>query len=109
MRRQFRVRKKVRGDAERPRLCVSRTLKHFSCQLIDDAAGKTLASASTKDKSAGITNGGNCEAAQKIGALIAEKAKSVGVTNVCLDRGSCKYHGRIAAFADAAREAGLSF
>ena len=106
-RRKFRVRNKLRGDAQRPRLSVNRTLKHFSCQLIDDVSGRTLASASTRDKSIG--GGSNCEAAGKVGASIAEKAKAAGVTQVCLDRGSCKYHGRVAAFADAARAAGLQF
>lgn len=106
-RRRFRVRNKVRGTAERPRLCVQRTLKNFSCQLIDDEAGHTLASASTFEKSFGGGSGGNVEAASKVGSAIAEKAKAVGVTQVRLDRGSCRYHGRVAAFADAAREAGL--
>lgn len=105
-RRQFRVRKKVRGTAECPRLCVDRTLKHFSCQVIDDVAGKTLFSASTTAKGFG-KYGGNCEAAAAIGKLIGEKAKAAGVVRACLDRGSSKYHGRVAAFADAAREAGL--
>jgi large subunit ribosomal protein L18 len=105
-RRQYRVRKKVRGTAECPRLCVSRTLKHFSCQVIDDVAGRTLFSASTTSKGFG-KYGGNCEAAAEIGKQIGEKAKSAGVTRACLDRGKAKYHGRLAAFADAAREAGL--
>ena len=104
-RRSYRVRNKLRGDATRPRLCVKRTLKHFSCQLIDDEAGKTLAAAST----VGQSNGGNCEAAAKVGSAIAEKAKAAGVTTVRLDRGTCRYHGRVAAFADAAREGGLEF
>jgi large subunit ribosomal protein L18 len=108
-RRQFRVRNKVRGNAARPRLCVNRTLKHFSCQLIDDEAGKTLASASTKDKDYGGAAGGNCDAAAQVGKAIAEKAQAAGVKQVRLDRGTCKYHGRVAAFADAAREAGLEF
>jgi large subunit ribosomal protein L18 len=106
-RRKFRVRKVVRGTAERPRLSVSRSLKHFAVQAIDDEAGRTLFSASTKDKSFGDGHGSNCEAAKKVGAAIAERAKSAGVKMVCLDRGSCKYHGRVAAFADAVREAGI--
>ena len=106
IRRRFRVRNKVRGNAEQPRLCVQRTLKHFSCQLIDDEAGKTLASASTHALGG---EGGNCEAAGKVGKAIAEKAQAAGVSKVRLDRGSCKYHGRVAAFADAAREGGLQF
>ncbi len=105
-RRRFRVRTKVRGTAQRPRLCVQRSLRHFSCQLIDDEAGLTLASASTHEKSA-AGSGGNSEAAAKVGKAIAEKAIAAGVKQVRLDRGSCKYHGRVAAFADAAREAGL--
>lgn len=105
-RRQFRVRKKIRGTAECPRLCVNRTLKHFSCQAIDDVAGKTLFSASTTAK--GFDHyGGNCSAASAIGKMIGEKATAAGITRACLDRGSCKYHGRVAAFADAARAAGL--
>lgn len=104
-RRTFRVRKKVRGDGARPRLCVNRTLKHFYCQLIDDESGKTLASASTKN--AGVETGGGCDAAKKVGELIAEKANSAGIKAVRLDRGSCKYHGRVAAFADAVRAGGI--
>jgi len=107
MRRAFRVRNKVRGTAERPRLSVQRTLKHFSCQLIDDEAGRTLASASTIDKALGGGNGANCESAAKVGKLLAERALAVGVTKVKIDRGHCRYHGRVAAFADAARAAGL--
>lgn len=105
-RRQFRVRKKIRGTAACPRLCVDRTLKHFSVQVIDDESGRTLFSASTKAKDFG-KYGGNCDAAAAIGKLIGEKAKAAGVSQACLDRGSSKYHGRVAAFADAAREAGL--
>lgn len=108
-RRRFRVRNKVRGTAQRPRLCVQRTLKHFACQLIDDEAGRTVASASTRDGATGVSYGSNCEAAQKVGKLIAEKAQAVGVKQVCFDRGACRYHGRLAAFADAAREGGLEF
>ena len=108
-RRRFRVRNKVRGTAERPRLCVNRTLKHFSCQLIDDEAGRTITCASTRDASLGIGNGGGCVAAAKVGQAIAEKAVAAGVKQVRLDRGTCKYHGRVAAFAEAARENGLEF
>ena len=106
-RRQFRVRNKVRGTAERPRLCVQRTLKHFACQAIDDEAGRTLFSASTFGKEFG-KYGGNCEAASEVGKLIAEKAKAAGVTQACLDRGKSKYHGRVAAFADAVRSGGIN-
>jgi large subunit ribosomal protein L18 len=108
-RRTFRVRNKLRGSADRPRLSVHRTLKHISCQLIDDEQGLTVASASTKDKSLNVANGGNCEAAAAIGKAIAERAQAAGVKAVRLDRGACKYHGRVAAFADAAREGGLEF
>jgi len=110
-RRRFRVRKRVRGTAERPRLSVSRSHRHIAVQLIDDIAGKTLASASTLDKSLASTvkYGGNTEAATAIGKAIAERAKAAGIEDVCFDRGSYKYHGRVAALADAAREAGLKF
>jgi large subunit ribosomal protein L18 len=106
-RRKFRVRNKLRGDAQRQRLSVQRTLKHFSCQLIDDERGVTLASASTLDKSLGASNGSNCEGASLVGKAIAERAQAAGIKAVRLDRGACKYHGRVAAFATAAREAGL--
>ncbi len=109
-RRTYRVRTKVRGTSVRPRLCIQRTLSHFSCQLIDDELGRTIASASTLDKAlGGGANASNCEAAAKVGKLIAERALAASVTQVTLDRGHCKYHGRVAAFADAAREAGLQF
>ena len=109
LRRSRHVRNKVRGTAERPRLSVNRSLKHFSCQLIDDLSGKTLASVSTRDKAVrdSVTIAGNCDAAAKIGKLIAEKSAQVGVTMVRLDRGYAKYHGRVKAFAEAAREGGL--
>lgn len=107
-RRRFRVRAKVRGTAERPRLSIQRSLRHFSVQLIDDQRGHTLAAASTLEKSV-VGYGGNSDAAAKIGKLIAEKAMGLGIKQACLDRGACKYHGRVAAFATAAREAGLEF
>lgn len=107
-RRRFRVRTKIRGTAERPRLSIQRSLRHFSVQLIDDTSGRTLASASTQQGTE-VGYGGNSDAAAKIGKLIAEKAQGLGIQQVCLDRGACKYHGRVAAFADAAREAGLQF
>ena len=111
LRRKYRVRKAVRGTAERPRLCVQRTLKHMGCQLIDDDAGKTLFSASTRDKSVRdqIKSGDNCEAAAAVGKILAQRAVQAGVTQVCFDRGASKYHGRVAALANAAREAGLQF
>jgi len=111
IRRTFRVRKRVQGTPERPRLCVSRSHRNISAQIIDDLAGKTLASASTADKnlSKSVKYGGNSEAAQAVGKAIAELATKAGVTEVCFDRGGSKYHGRVAALADAAREAGLKF
>ncbi len=108
-RRRHHVRNVLRGSATRPRLCVQRSLKHFAAQLIDDESGRTLASASTRDKTLrdSIGFGGNCEAAAKIGKAIAEKAEAAGVKEVKLDRGHNKYHGRVKAFADAARDSGL--
>jgi large subunit ribosomal protein L18 len=105
------VRKRVRGSAERPRLSIRRSLQNFSCQVIDDTAGKTLVSVTSRDKDlrSQIGYGGNCEAAKKLGKILAERAIQAGIKQVCFDRGSCKYHGRVAAFADAAREAGLEF
>ena len=111
VRRRYRVRKRLQGTAERPRLSVSRSHRNISVQLIDDIAGKTLASASTADKdlAKSVKYGGNAEAAQAVGKVIAERASQAGITQVCFDRGMCKYHGRVAALADAAREGGLSF
>ena len=108
-RRTNRVRKTIRGTADRPRLSVHRTNKHIYCQLIDDDLGKTLCSASTRDRdlAAKIGNGGNCDAAATVGKLLAEKASAAGIKAVKLDRGHNKYHGRVKAFAEAAREAGL--
>ncbi len=110
-RRAYRVRKKVRGNAERPRLCINRSLTNIGCQVIDDAQGVTLVSATTRDKDlrSQFKYGGNCEAAKALGKIVAERAIAKGIKTVCFDRGSCKYHGRVAAFADAAREAGLEF
>jgi large subunit ribosomal protein L18 len=111
IRRRQRVRKPLRGTAERPRLSVFRSHKHVGCQVIDDAHGKTLASASTRDKElrGQVKYGGNKTAAEAVGKAIAERAKAAGVEKVVFDRGSYKYHGRVAALADAARKAGLSF
>ncbi len=111
IRRTFRVRNKLRGTADRPRLSVFRSHKHVYCQLVDDTTGKTLASASTRDKdlSEQIKYGGNKTAAQVIGKAIAERSLAAGVKAVRFDRGHYRYHGRVAALADAAREAGLSF
>ncbi len=110
-RRRNHVRNKARGTAERPRLCVQRSLNHFGCQVVDDLAGKTIVSVSTRDKDVRGTmkHGGNSVAAAEIGKLIAEKASAAGIKTVRLDRGHNKYHGRVKAFADAAREAGLDF
>lgn len=111
LRRRRHVRKSTRGTAERPRLTVFRSLQHIYCQVVDDTNGKTLASASTKDKDlrSGIKYGGNVNAAKEIGKAIAERAQAAGVKKVCFDRGHFKYHGRVAALADAAREGGLEF
>jgi large subunit ribosomal protein L18 len=108
LRRKFRVRKRLTGTPERPRLSVTRSHKNISVQVIDDEAGKTLASASTLEKAISAY-GGNKDAAALIGKAIAERAVAAGVKQVCFDRGPYKYHGRVAALADAAREAGLEF
>jgi len=109
IRRHRRVRKKVRGSTERPRLAVFRSNNHITAQIIDDVAGKTLAAASTTEADLRSGATGNKDAAKKVGALIADRAKAAGVTKVVFDRGGFKYHGRIAAVADAAREGGLEF
>ncbi|MEM6689211.1 MAG: 50S ribosomal protein L18 [Planctomycetota bacterium] len=111
LRRRRHARKRLRGSAEQPRLSVTRSLKHFSCQLIDDEQGKTLVAASTREKAlaSSVGSGGNCDAAAAVGKLIAERATAAGVSGVKLDRGHNKYHGRVKAFADAAREGGLQF
>jgi large subunit ribosomal protein L18 len=110
-RRHLRVRKKISGTAERPRLNVFRSAKHMYAQVIDDVKGVTLVSASTLDKELKdqVQNGGNVEAAQKVGALIAQRAKAKGIDKVVFDRGGYLYHGRVQALAEAAREAGLEF
>lgn len=110
-RRRNRVRKRVRGTTERPRLTVTRSHKNVSCQIIDDANGRTIVSASTLDADlrSQAAYGGNKTAAQAVGKAIAAKAIAAGITQVAFDRGHFRYHGRIAALADAAREAGLSF
>jgi len=103
-----RIRHKVRGTAERPRLAVFRSVAHIYAQVIDDAAGATLVSASSVDKD-GRANGGNVAAAKNIGKLVAERAKAKGIQRVVFDRGGYPYHGRVKALADAARAAGLEF
>ena len=108
-RRHGRIRRKIVGTAERPRLSVFRSNRHISAQLIDDALGVTLASASTLETDLRNDATGNADAAAKVGVLIAERAKAAGIATVVFDRGGNKYHGRVAALADAAREAGLEF
>jgi large subunit ribosomal protein L18 len=108
-RRHFRVRKNVRGSAERPRLVVSRSTRNISAQIVDDLKGHTLVSASTLDASLRGAEGDKSALAGKVGALLAERAKAAGVSKVVFDRGGNRYAGRIAALADAAREAGLEF
>lgn len=103
-----RIRRRLRGTTERPRLAIFRSVAHIYAQVIDDVAGKTLVSASSVEKD-GKTNGGNVAAAKTIGKLVAERAKEKGVKQVVFDRGGYQYHGRIKALADAAREAGLEF
>lgn len=103
-----RIRKKVRGTAERPRLAVFRSLNHIYAQVIDDGSGKTLATASTIEKSLGLKTGGNIDAAKAVGKAIAERAQAAGVSSVVFDRGGYVYHGRVKALLDATREAGLN-
>jgi large subunit ribosomal protein L18 len=107
IRRHRRVRKKIMGTAERPRLAVFRSNKHIYVQAIDDLAGRTVASASTMDPSLRPNKGATVDAAKQVGKMIGERAKAAGVTSVVFDRGGFKYHGRVAAVADGAREAGL--
>jgi large subunit ribosomal protein L18 len=111
VRRQRRVRKKLVGTPERPRLCIFRSSKHIYAQVINDLNGTTLASASTLDPEvkAQVTYGGNKSAATAVGKAVAERAKKAGIDKICFDRRSYKYHGRVQALADAAREAGLQF
>jgi large subunit ribosomal protein L18 len=109
--RQARVRKKVTGSVERPRLCVFRSAKHIYVQIIEDATGKTLAAASTVAKGVGdsVKYSGNVEAAKVVGKAIAENALAKDIKQVVFDRNGFLYHGRVKALADAAREAGLTF
>ena len=110
-RRKFGIRKTLVGSPEKPRLSVFRSDKHIYAQLIDDLAGRTLASAASTlgDVRGDLKNGGNVEAAKRVGKAIAERAKSIGVTEIAFDRGGRMYHGRVKALADAAREGGLKF
>jgi large subunit ribosomal protein L18 len=110
-RRHYRLRRRVSGTTERPRLAVFRSLKHIYAQIIDDSQGVTLAAASTMDSDvkSGLKTGGDIGAAKAVGKLVAERGRSNGVSKVVFDRGGFAYHGRIASLADAAREAGLEF
>jgi large subunit ribosomal protein L18 len=108
-RRHARLRKKVRGSAERPRLAVNRSSRHILVQLIDDLAGHTLAAASTMEADVRAMDGDKKARATKVGELVAARAREAGVTAVVFDHGGFGYHGRIAALADAAREGGLEF
>ena len=107
--RHARIRNKVSGTSSLPRLCVFRSLKNISVQIIDDEKGVTLVSASSLDKDLNIKNGGNIEASKLVGAEIAKKAKKAKINKVVFDRGGYLYHGRVQALADAARENGLEF
>ncbi|MBI3821411.1 MAG: 50S ribosomal protein L18 [Planctomycetes bacterium] len=109
LRRRRHVRSKIKGTAERPRLTVFRSSKHIYVQLIDDMTGQTLAAASSKTKGAALAYGGNIKASQAVGKKIAEVAIAKGITMAAFDRGHYRYHGRIKALADAAREGGLKF
>ena len=109
LRRQVRVRKKVSGAPERPRLVVTRSARHVYAQIIDDTLGRTLASASTMEATLRAGTGDKSDKAKQVGSLIAERAKALGVESVVFDRAGYKYHGRIAALADGAREGGLGF
>ena len=107
MRIHTRIRAKVKGTAERPRLAVFRSVKHIYAQVIDDTQGVTVVAASTNEKNG--ANGGNVAGAKSIGTLVAERAKDKGIKTVVFDRGGYHYHGRVKALADAARQAGLEF
>jgi len=109
MRRQIRGRKKVAGTSERPRLVVTRSAKHISVQVVDDLVGRTLVSASTMEADLRGFDGDKSAKARKVGELVAERAKAAGVEGVVFDRAGNKYHGRVAALADGAREGGLAF
>lgn len=106
-----RMRKRIAGTAERPRLCVHRSSRHIRAQVIDDASARTIVSASSLDKDvrSQIRGGGNIAASKVVGKIIAERARAKGVENVVFDRGGYQYHGRVQALAEAAREAGLKF
>jgi large subunit ribosomal protein L18 len=111
LRRKRRIRKKLSGSAERPRLCVYKGLKNIYAQLVDDGSGKVIMGVSTLSKEirAEIKYGGNVESAKKVGAYLGKKAMTLGITQVLFDRNGFKYHGRVKALAEGAREAGLIF
>lgn len=109
LRRQMRGRKKVHGTPERPRLVVTRSSKHITVQVVDDLAGKTLAYASTMESDLRAFDGDKTAKARKVGELVAERAKAAGVSSAVFDRAGNKYHGRVAALADGARDGGLTF
>jgi large subunit ribosomal protein L18 len=108
-RRHLRVRKKVAGSPERPRLVVTRSTRHIVAQVVDDLAGKTLASASSMDADIRAADGNKTAKAGQVGELLARRAAEAGISSVVFDRGGNRYHGRVAALADAARESGLTF
>lgn len=108
-RRHFRLRKKVSGTPQRPRLVVNRSSRHVTAQLVDDLAGRTIAAASSIEAQVRSVDGDKKAKATKVGQLLAERARAAGIVTVVLDRGGHDYHGRIAALADAARDAGLEF
>ncbi len=107
--RKRRIRKKVSGSASRPRLSVYRSLKHLSCQAIDDTTGRTICALSSCSKALGMSSGGNIAAATQLGSLFAEKLKSAGVETLVFDRNGRAYHGRVKAFAEALRASGIQF
>jgi len=105
----LRIRQRVKGSGERPRLAIFRSVKHIYAQVIDDRQGRTLVAASSNEKNSAVKSGGNVAGAKEIGKLVAERAKSKGIAKVVFDRGGYLYHGRVKALADAARAAGLEF
>ena len=107
--RQVRGRKKISGTPERPRLVVTRSAKHISVQVVDDLAGRTLVAASSMEADLRTLSGDKTAKAKRVGELVAERAKGAGIESVVFDRGGNKYHGRVAALADGAREGGLAF
>src|SRR5512144_709619 len=109
LRRQVRGRKKIAGTSERPRMVVTRSTKHITVQVVDDQVGKTLASASTMEADLRSLEGDKSAKAKRVGELVAERAKAAGIEGVVFDRAGNKYHGRVAALADGAREGGLAF